>query len=60
MTFFEDLYDVGFCDEIKLENLKKCPRKHQQGGNLKVHKREKFFSFDFKFFTILYLLKLKY
>jgi hypothetical protein len=27
---------------------------------LKVHKREKFFSSDFEFFTILYLVKLKY
>ncbi len=28
--------------------------------HLKVHKREKFFSSDFEFFTILYLVKLKY
>ncbi len=28
--------------------------------NLKVHKREKFFVSDFEFFTILYLVKLKY
>ncbi len=28
--------------------------------SLKVHKREKFFSSDFEFFTILYLVKLKY
>jgi hypothetical protein len=27
---------------------------------LKVHKHEKFFSSDFVFFTILYLVKLKY
>ncbi len=27
---------------------------------LKVHKREKFYSSDFEFFTILYLVKLKY
>ncbi len=29
-------------------------------GNLKVHKREKFFGSDFEFFTILLLIKLKY
>jgi hypothetical protein len=34
MAFFEDLYFVGFCDEINFENPKKCPRKHQQGGKL--------------------------
>ncbi len=28
--------------------------------SLKVHKREKFFSSDFEFFTILYLVKHKY
>ncbi len=28
--------------------------------NLKVHKRDKIFSSDFEFFTILYLVKLKY
>ncbi len=28
--------------------------------SLKVHKREKFFVSDFEFFTILYLVKLKY
>jgi hypothetical protein len=28
--------------------------------HLKVHKREKFFSSDFEFFTILYSVKLKY
>ncbi len=27
---------------------------------LKIHKREKFFSSDFEFFTILYLVKPKY
>ncbi len=27
---------------------------------LKVHKRKKFFVSDFEFFTILYLVKLKY
>jgi hypothetical protein len=31
-----------------------------QAVYLKVHKREKFFSSDFEFFTILYLVKLKY
>jgi hypothetical protein len=31
---FEDLYFVGFCDEINFENSKKSPRKHQQGGKL--------------------------
>ncbi len=34
--YFEDLYYVGFCDEINLENLKECPRKHQQRGNLVI------------------------
>jgi hypothetical protein len=34
MAFFEDLYFVGFCDEINFENLKKSPRKHQPGGKL--------------------------
>jgi hypothetical protein len=34
MAFFEELYFVGFCDEINFENPKKCPRKHQQGGKL--------------------------
>jgi hypothetical protein len=34
MAFFEDLYFVGFCDEINFENSKKSPRKHQQGGML--------------------------
>jgi hypothetical protein len=34
MAFFEDLYFVGFCDEINFENSKKSPRKHQQGGKL--------------------------
>ncbi len=31
-----------------------------QNESLKVHKREKFFSSDFEFFTILYLVKFKY
>ncbi len=32
-----------------------------RGGHwLKVHKREKFYSSDFEFFTILYLVKHKY
>jgi hypothetical protein len=34
MKFFEDLYFVRFWDEIKIQNSKKSPRKHQQGGNL--------------------------
>jgi hypothetical protein len=33
--FFEDLYCVGFCDEINFEELKKSPRKHQQGGDFR-------------------------
>jgi hypothetical protein len=33
--FFDNLYFVRFCDEINFENLNKCPKKHQQGGNLK-------------------------
>ena len=32
MTFFEDLYFVRFCDEINFLDLKKSPKKHQQGG----------------------------
>ncbi len=32
--FFEDLYFARFCDEINFQNLKKSPRKHQQGGKL--------------------------
>ncbi len=43
MAFFEDLYFVGFCDEINFENPKKCPRKHQQGGKLEdSYSHEKF------------------
>ncbi len=44
MAFFEDLYFVGFCDEINYENSKKSPRKkHPQGGNLKdSYSHEKF------------------
>ncbi len=34
LVFFKDLYLVTFCDEIKIENFKKSPKKHQQGGNL--------------------------
>jgi hypothetical protein len=34
MAFLEDLCFVRFCNEINFENLKKSPRKHQQGGNL--------------------------
>ena len=34
LAFFEDLRFVRFCDEINFENLKKSPRKHQQGGIL--------------------------
>ncbi len=52
ILFFEVLYIVGFCDEINFENLNKSSKQHQQGGNLKVHKRDKFFGSDFKFFTI--------
>jgi hypothetical protein len=36
MAFFEDLYSVGFCDEINLKKTQKCPRKHQQGGKLAI------------------------
>jgi hypothetical protein len=32
LVFFKDLYLVTFCDEIKFENFKKSPKKHQQGG----------------------------
>jgi hypothetical protein len=43
MAFFEDLYFVGFCDEINFENPKKCLRKHQQGGKLEdSYSHEKF------------------
>jgi hypothetical protein len=34
MAFFEDLYSVGFCDEINLKKTQNCPRKHQQGDKL--------------------------
>ena len=34
MTFFEDLFFVKFCDEINFENLKKSPRKQQEGSIL--------------------------
>jgi hypothetical protein len=34
LVFFKDLNLVTFCDEIKIENFKKSPKKHQQGGNL--------------------------
>jgi hypothetical protein len=34
MGFFKDLCFVTFCDEINFEILKKCPRKHQEGGIL--------------------------
>jgi hypothetical protein len=34
LVFFKDLYLVTFCDEIKIENFKKSPKKRQQGGNL--------------------------
>ncbi len=34
MAFFENLCFVRFCDEINFENLKKSPRKHQEGGIL--------------------------
>jgi hypothetical protein len=41
--FFEDLCFVRFCDEIKFENLKKSPRKHQEGGILEdSYSHEKF------------------
>ena len=43
MAFFEDLYSVGFCDEINFKNLQNCPRKHQQGGKLEdSYTHEKF------------------
>jgi hypothetical protein len=43
MAFFEDLYFVGFCDEINFENSKKSPRKQQQGGMLEdSYSHEKF------------------
>jgi hypothetical protein len=32
LVFFQDMYLVTFCDEIKIENFKKSPKKHQQGG----------------------------
>jgi hypothetical protein len=43
MAFFEDLYFVGFCDEINFKKPQKCPRKHQQGGKLEdSYSHEKF------------------
>jgi hypothetical protein len=39
---------------------KNKPQNCRYVGFLKVHKRKKFFSSDFEFFTILYLVKLKY
>jgi hypothetical protein len=43
IKFFEDFYFVRFCDEINFENLKKSPRKHQQGVNLEdSYSHEKF------------------
>ena len=41
--FFKDLCFVTFCDEINFENLKKSPRKHQEGGILEdSYSHEKF------------------
>ena len=34
LVFFKDLYLVTFSVEIKFENFKKSPKKHQQGGIL--------------------------
>ncbi len=34
MMFFEDLCFVRLCDEINFFNLKKSPKKHQEGDNL--------------------------
>jgi hypothetical protein len=34
MTFLKDLYFVKFCNEINFANLRKSPKKHQQGGIL--------------------------
>ncbi len=34
MKFFKDLYFIRFSDEINFENLKKYPRKNQQGSQL--------------------------
>jgi hypothetical protein len=43
LELFRDLYCVTFCDEINFENLKKSPRKHQEGGNLEdSYSHEKF------------------
>ncbi len=49
--------------EKKLIHIKKNRRRKSRVIvllMLKVHKHEKFFSSDFEFFTILYLVKLKY
>jgi hypothetical protein len=43
IEFFEDLYFVGFCDEINFEKSKKSSRKHQEGGHLEdSYSHEKF------------------
>jgi hypothetical protein len=43
LAFFEDLCFVRFYDEINFENLKKSPRKHQEGGILEdSYSHEKF------------------
>ncbi len=33
-VFFQYLYLVTFCDEIKIQNFKISTKKHQQGDNL--------------------------
>ena len=48
--------NVGFVLRLDLDQKNSMFWYHM----LKVHKREKFFSSDFEFFTILYLVKLKY
>jgi hypothetical protein len=43
MAFFEDLCFFRFWDEINFKNLKKSPRKHQDGGILEdSYSHEKF------------------
>ncbi len=47
--------------QFRLREVKNgIPFRCQLFTSLKVHKREKFFSSDFEFFTIIYLVKLKY
>ncbi len=56
-----NICNTGIGSLLTVLKPQKWYRAFLEGGvPLKVHKREKFFSSDFEFFTILYLVKLKY